>query len=94
MVQFILYYCLAVNVWTFCMFGFDKHCARADKRRVPERRLWRLAWLGGSLGAWLGMWVFRHKTQHKKFVYGVPVVCLLQLLVVVIIWHVVVKGTV
>lgn len=94
MVQFILYYCLAVNVWTFCVFGFDKHCARADKRRVPERRLWRLAWLGGSLGAWLGMWVFRHKTQHKKFVYGVPVVCLLQLLVVVIIWHVVVKETV
>lgn len=94
MVQFILYYWLVVNVWTFCVFGFDKHCARAGKRRVSERRLWRLAWLGGSLGAWLGMWAFRHKTQHKNFVYGVPAVCLLQLLVVGVIGYVVTKGTV
>ena len=38
-----------------------------------------LALLGGSAGAWLGMQVFRHKTQHLKFKYGVPVIFLIQL---------------
>jgi len=33
---------------------------------------------GGSVGAWLGMQVWRHKTQHKKFKYGVPVIFVVQ----------------
>ena len=78
---------VGVNVWTFCVFGFDKYCARSGRRRVPESRLLCLVWHGGSLGAWVAMWVFRHKTLHKKFKYGVPSVWLLQLLVVVILWY-------
>ena len=37
-----------------------------------------LAVLGGSVGAWLGMYVWRHKTQHRKFKYGVPLILLVQ----------------
>lgn len=37
-----------------------------------------LALLGGSVGAWLGMYVWRHKTQHRKFKYGVPLILLVQ----------------
>ena len=43
-----------------------------------------LAAVGGSVGAWLAMLLFRHKTQKKKFRYGVPVMFVLQLVVVVL----------
>jgi hypothetical protein len=38
-----------------------------------------LAVLGGSIGAWLGMKVWHHKTQHKKFRYGVPLILIAQI---------------
>ena len=46
--------------------------------RIPEAALLLLALLGGSFGAWLGMYVWRHKTQHRKFKYGVPLILLVQ----------------
>jgi uncharacterized membrane protein YsdA (DUF1294 family) len=41
-----------------------------------------LAVLGGSIGAWLGMKVWRHKTQHKKFRYGIPAIIIIQLVII------------
>ncbi|MBO6017351.1 MAG: DUF1294 domain-containing protein, partial [Oscillospiraceae bacterium] len=38
--------------------------------------------LGGSIGAMAGMWLFRHKTKHKTFVYGMPAILAAQLLIV------------
>jgi uncharacterized membrane protein YsdA (DUF1294 family) len=46
---------------------------------VPEATLLGFAALGGSVGAWLAMQLFRHKTQKKKFRYGVPAIFVLQL---------------
>ena len=47
--------------------------------RVPEKRLFFLALLGGACGGWLGMRVFRHKTRHRAFVWGFPLLSLAQL---------------
>lgn len=47
--------------------------------RVPEKTLFLLPLLGGSVGALLGMRVFRHKTKHWYFVWGVPAILLAQL---------------
>ena len=55
--------------------------ARAMKRRIPERTLFVTAALGGSIGAMAGMWLLRHKTRHWYFVYGMPAILLLQLLI-------------
>ena len=74
----LLYYLLAINVLTFAVYGVDKWKARQGRWRVPETTLLGLAALGGSVGAWLAMQLFRHKTQHKKFRYGVPVLFVLQ----------------
>ena len=38
-----------------------------------------MAVIGGSIGAWVGMKVWHHKTLHKKFTIGVPLVFVLQL---------------
>ena len=74
----LIYYLLAVNVLTFIVYGVDKWKARRGHWRVPEATLMGLAALGGSVGAWLAMQLFRHKTQKKKFRYGVPALFVLQ----------------
>lgn len=79
----LIYYLLAVNVLTFIVYGVDKWKARSGRWRVPEATLMGLAALGGSVGAWLAMQLFRHKTQKKKFRYGVPALFVLQVAAVV-----------
>lgn len=70
-VLYILYL-IAFNTASFIMMGIDKNAAIKGNYRIPERTLMALAAFGGSLGAITGMLVFRHKTKHKKFVIGVP----------------------
>ena len=72
------YYVLILNFVTMLVYGIDKFKAKKGKWRIPESTLLLLAVLGGSIGAWLGMRVWRHKTQHKKFKYGIPVIFILQ----------------
>ena len=79
----LIWYLLVVNVLTFVVYGIDKWKARRGRWRVPEATLLVLAAAGGSLGAWVAMQLFRHKTQKKKFRYGVPVLFVLQLAAVV-----------
>ena len=72
------YYVLILNFVTMLVYGIDKFKAKKGKWRIPESTLLLLAVLGGSIGAWLGMRVWRHKTQHKKLNYGIPVIFILQ----------------
>ena len=78
-----LIYLVAINIVTFFMYGIDKWKAKNSKWRIRETALLGLAVLGGSIGAWLGMKVWRHKTQHKKFKYGVPAIIIVQLALIV-----------
>ena len=77
--QIIAYYLIIINIVTFLVYGIDKWKARKAMWRVREASLFMLAVLGGSIGAWLGMKVWHHKTQHKKFKYGVPLIILAQI---------------
>ena len=72
-------YLAAINLAAFLTFGADKRRAKRNAWRVPERTLFLLALLGGSLGAILGMRAFRHKTRHWYFRYGLPAILLAQL---------------
>ena len=78
-----LIYLAVINVITFFMYGIDKWKAKKSKWRIRETALLGLAVLGGSIGAWLGMQVWHHKTQHKKFKYGVPAIIIVQLALIV-----------
>ncbi len=69
---------IAINLVTFAVYGADKRRARRGAWRVPEKTLFLLPLLGGSIGALLGMRVFRHKTKHWYFVWGVPAILLAQ----------------
>ena len=80
----ILIFLTIITVVTFFAYGIDKWKAQHNRWRIPESVLLGLAAVGGSVGAWLGMQVWRHKTQHKKFKYGVPVIFAVQ--VVLVVW--------
>ena len=80
--QLILLYLVAINIVTFFMYGIDKWKAKRSKWRIPETTLLGLAAIGGSIGAWLGMRVWHHKTMHKKFQFGIPLILIIQLAIV------------
>ena len=74
----LLIYLLAANIVTFVVFGIDKYKAKRGLWRTPEASLLTMAVIGGSIGAWLGTKVWHHKTLHKKFKYGIPLIIALQ----------------
>ena len=79
MVQKILFgYILVMSIVAFCVCGADKFAAQRQKSRVPEKVLFLLSALGGSVGLYLGMFTFRHKTKHWYFVVGIPAIILVQ----------------
>ena len=84
---YILYYLIAINVVTFLTYGFDKFKAKKGKWRIPESSLLLLAIIGGSIGAWFGIKVWHHKTLHKKFKYGIPLIVIAQIAIVVYIFR-------
>jgi uncharacterized membrane protein YsdA (DUF1294 family) len=95
MANALLYYLIVINIVTFLVYGIDKwrstsgrllptgrKKAKQGSWRIPEATLLILALIGGSIGALLGMKVWRHKTQHKKFKYGLPLILLAQIAII------------
>lgn len=77
--RYLIVYLAAINLLTFCVYGADKRRAKIPGTwRVPEKTLFALALLLGSPGALLGMLVFRHKTRHWYFRFGIPAILLAQ----------------
>ena len=72
-------YFMIINLVGFVMMCADKQLAIHHKNRVPEKVLFLIAIIGGSLGGILGMYAFRHKTKHVSFVIGMPVILIIQL---------------
>ena len=85
--KYLFYYLLTINAIGFLLMMIDKQKARKRKWRIPEATLMGVAVLGGSLGAWFGMQVFRHKTRHKKFTVGIPLIFAAQVALAVAVWY-------
>ena len=86
--KLFLIYLAVVNLAAFALMGVDKRRAKRGAWRIPERTLFLPAILGGSPGAILGMQMFRHKTRHRQFAVGIPLILLVQLVIVVLlIWE-------
>ena len=67
----------------------DKKYAKEDKRRIKESTLFLTALLFGSLGILAGMYKFRHKTLHKSFTIGIPLIIIGQVIFAI---YVLIKG--
>ena len=82
--KIILVYVLIVNFSAFILMGDDKRRAKKKgARRIPEKTLFLSAIIGGSIGAIAGMQVFHHKTKHWYFVWGMPLIFLVQAALVI-----------
>ena len=87
MKELLLLYLLIINAAGCLLMLADKIKAKRHRWRIPEVTLFTTAIFGGSLGTTLGMFLFHHKTRHWYFLYGMPLILFLQLLLFYIIAH-------
>ena len=83
--EFLIGYLIFISVISIAVTIWDKLSAIAKKRRVPERVLLTLSALGGSVAMLLTMLIIRHKTRKAKFMFGIPSIILLQLVIILFI---------
>ena len=74
----IVFYSFIMNIAGLAVMGIDKSRAKRHVWRIPEATLFLVSLLGGSIGTWGGMYLFRHKTKHWYFVWGMPLILLAQ----------------
>lgn len=84
---YLLNYLVIINIIAFIVYGIDKLKAKQGKWRITEATLLLLAIIGGSIGAWCGVKVWHHKTLHKKFRYGIPLIIALQTAMVLYLYQ-------
>nr|WP_255640049.1 DUF1294 domain-containing protein [Pseudalkalibacillus hwajinpoensis] len=71
-----------INSGSFILMGVDKRRAKKRARRISEKTLWFFIVIGGSIGGYFGMKRFRHKTKHSQFIYGIPAVIIVHILLI------------
>ena len=81
--RILMVYLALANGIAFAMYGIDKRKAIKDQWRIPEKTLFWLAVIGGSLGTTLGMHMFRHKTKHWYFKFGMPFILIVQIILII-----------
>lgn len=82
MEKIFIIYLAVINIITFAVFGIDKLKAIKNKWRIPEKVLFLLSIIGGSVGAMLGMYTFRHKTKKPLFKFGIPAILIVQIVAI------------
>ncbi len=85
--QWIVGYFAVLSAIGFFSMAADKRKALRGKRRISEKTLFIIAWLGGSAGVLLGIPAFRHKSRYKKFTVGIPLIMALQAVVCFLIYR-------
>ncbi|WP_245741965.1 DUF1294 domain-containing protein [Anaerobacillus arseniciselenatis] len=81
-IEIVFAYAFLINIISFAYMYVDKQRAIKGQWRVPERKFFILAIIGGSAGIFLGMKQFRHKTKHLSFKVGIPLIFLLQFVLI------------
>ena len=76
--KLLLIYLVIMNVIGFIMMAVDKYKAKHHAWRINEKSFFLISLIGGSLGTIMGMYTFHHKTKHRYFVYGLPIILLGQ----------------
>lgn len=83
----LIIYLIAINIVAIAVTIYDKLCAVHKRWRVKESTLLLISALGGSVGMYVTMHIIRHKTKHMKFMLGIPVILILQLLIIFLVWR-------
>ena len=77
-------YFLVISIVTAIVTAVDKYKAKKGAFRISEATLFILAALGGSLSEYLTMKAIRHKTLHKRFMIGLPLIMIFQIVAIIL----------
>ncbi len=85
----VLAYLIIISVVAVIVCIYDKKISKKNKveLRIPEKTLLIISALGGSVAMFLTMLAVRHKTKHVKFMLGIPVIIIVQVAIVVLLFH-------
>ncbi len=80
---FIIIYAIFVNLLAVGYMYYDKKLAKSGKNnyRIPEKTLFSIAMYGGAFFLLLSMLIFRHKTNKFKFIVGIPIILIVNLVI-------------
>lgn len=78
----LLIFLIFVNVIAIILMKKDKEYAQKDMQRIKESTLLTIALVGGGFGEYYAMYKYKHKTMHKKFLYGVPLAIMVNIALV------------
>ena len=84
-VKFLFLYLVIINLLSVFVCIFDKQRAVKGGWRVPEKTLFFLCFMGGSILMLITMKTIRHKTLHKRFMLGIPLIIILQIALAILI---------
>lgn len=76
---YFIIYIIAINLVGFLLMYVDKNKAKKGSYRISEKAIFITAFLLGGIGVYIGMYKFRHKTKHKLFTIGIPIVILINM---------------
>lgn len=75
----VLIYLISINILGIILTIYDKIASKKfRKNRVRENVLLLIGALGGAVSMYITMKLIRHKTRHKKFMAGLPIIFFLQ----------------
>lgn len=80
--KYFLIYLAIISLIAVIITVSDKSRAKKHKRRIAEKTLFGTAVLGGSAAMYLTMLAIRHKTKHKRFMIGLPLIMIVQVIVI------------
>ncbi|MCH5197971.1 MAG: DUF1294 domain-containing protein [Oscillospiraceae bacterium] len=84
-----LIYYIIISAVSAVITVYDKIAAKKfPKKRVPEKTLMLLGFFGGAAAMYSVMLLIRHKTKHNKFMIGLPVFIVLQIIIVFLLFRV------
>ena len=78
-----IFYPIIISIIAIVMTTLDKKYAEKGGWRISERSLFLVAILGGALAMYITMKIIRHKTQHKRFMIGLPIIIAVHILLIV-----------
>lgn len=85
-IYWLISYVVIINIIAFIVMGIDKRKAKKRAWRIPEATLFILAGVGGSIGSIVGMYLFRHKTKHRSFTWGMPAILIIQIILIALLF--------
>ena len=82
--KLLLIYFIAISLISVIVCVADKARAKKGKWRIKESRLFLLSALGGGAAMYITMRLIRHKTLHKRFMIGIPLIIIAQTALLII----------